>query len=86
MSESEVRTSLLMDWDPVGMQGVPEFAATNGDEYDRYVSVLCAMLRNKPSQADLERYLCSVETAILGRTLPAQQTQGVARKLLSLHR
>jgi hypothetical protein len=45
-----VRRLLMEDWDPIGVEGIPEAA----DEYDSYVGVVGQMLRDGATPDEVE--------------------------------
>jgi hypothetical protein len=51
-----VRHLLMSEWDPIGVQGVPEAV----DEYDAYVGVVGRMLREGATADAIATYLSSV--------------------------
>lgn len=57
---AEIERILLREWDPIGVDGIPEAA----DEYDRYAFGLYVMLHShpRPSIDEIEAYLGQVQT------------------------
>ena len=57
-----VRLVLLVDWDPIGIFGIPEAM----DEYDTYAVNVHNMLSTGTSQEDLVSYLRFVQSQLMG--------------------
>lgn len=75
-----IKEVLLREWDPIGVQVIPEAQ----DEYDGYVPTLYSMLvARKPAHAIFE-YLLWLETEHMGLTADRQRTQSIADKLAGL--
>jgi hypothetical protein len=75
-----IRGVLLSEWDPIGVQAIPEAQ----DEYDGYVPALYSMvIARKPIHEVLE-YLLWLETEHMGLSADRQRTQGIAEKLVGL--
>jgi hypothetical protein len=53
---------LLKDWDPVGIQDVPQA----GDEYDRYIPPIAKMVIGKASAPEVSQRLLEIEIQIHG--------------------
>jgi len=54
-----VRETLLHEWDPIGISGIPGAA----DEYDAYADIVVnMMLKQGASAEDISRYLYKVAT------------------------
>lgn len=52
-----IRRILMAEWDPIGVNDIPEAA----DEYDRYIGGVYALLRANASEDDLVAYLREIE-------------------------
>jgi hypothetical protein len=53
----------MREWDPIGVQGIPEAA----DEYDSYIGKAYAMLMDEhASAAAIEAYLLKIATEYMG--------------------
>lgn len=76
----KIRGVLLEEWDPIGVQTIPEAQ----DEYDAYVSTLYAMLIARKSAQALFEYLLWLETEHMGLSADRQRTRSIADKLASL--
>ena len=75
-----IKEVLLKEWDPIGVQAIPEAQ----DEYDGYVPTLYSMLiARKPIHTVLE-YLLWLETEHMGLSADRQRTQSIAEKLVAL--
>lgn len=57
-----VRVVLMRDWDPCGIDDVPECA----DEYDSYIPTVCRLLLDGCSVVDVANYLFWVESERIG--------------------
>ena len=57
-----IRRLLMEQWDPIGVNDVPEAA----DEYDSYVGVVGRMLREGKTQSELTAYLTAVREDRMG--------------------
>ena len=57
-----VRLVLLVDWDPIGIFGIPEAM----DEYDTYAVNVHNMLATGTSQEDLVSYMRFVQSQLMG--------------------
>jgi hypothetical protein len=71
---------LLVEWDPIGIQDVPQAA----DEYDEYALRVARMLSDGTSVAELSRHLLEIETDVLGLKGDLARVQRVAAKLLTI--
>ena len=73
---AEIQRILLQEWDPIGVDGIPEAA----DEYDRYAFQLYVMLQSPtpPSIHEIEAYLGQVQTEWIGLDLTAARNHRVA--------
>ncbi len=72
---------LLMEWDPIGVQDIPEAQ----DEYDSYVPAVYKLLASGKSEHELFDYLWWIETEHMGLTGDKQQTLAIARRLHNLY-
>jgi hypothetical protein len=66
---AEIERILLCEWDPIGVDGIPEAA----DEYNGYAFELYVMLqkRTRPSIQEIEAYLAAAQTTQMGlRPMP----------------
>ena len=57
-----VRRILMQEWDPIGVDGIPEPA----DEYDTYVGAVGRMLREGATDEELARYLVDIRENRMG--------------------
>ncbi len=77
----KVRQALLKDWDPIGIQKVPECQ----DEYDRYVEPVCSILRSsKNLEQELFEHLWELETDHMALKGSELETRAFAQRLLKL--
>ena len=77
---ASVRQVLLKEWDPIGINDVPEAQ----DEYDSYVSKICGMLRGGCDTADIYRHLRWIESEHMGLDGDEIHTRKIAERLASL--
>lgn len=73
-----VREVLLVDWDPIGVNDVPQAA----DEYEEYAPPIARMLSDGTSIAELSRHLLEIETDVLGLEGDPARAERVAASLL----
>lgn len=76
----QIKDLLLKEWDPIGVQAIPEAQ----DEYDGYVPTLCSMLIARTPVHEVFEYLLWLETEHMGLTADRQRTQSIAEKLAGL--
>lgn len=76
----KIRDVLLKEWDPIGVQTIPEAQ----DEYDGYVPTLHSMLISRKPTHEVFEYLMWLETEHMGLTADRQRTQSIAEKLVDL--
>jgi len=69
---------VLMDWDPIGVHGIPEAA----DEYDSYTMPIYSILRNRSAEALLD-YLRWM-TEHMGLPASRDSLRPIAMKLLQI--
>lgn len=79
-----IREILLYEWDPLHLREIPEFLATNMDEYDEYVTALEKMVLKGESKDFLAARLHEFEFRILGKELVPSRTIHVAEKISTL--
>lgn len=75
-----IKDVLLKEWDPIGVQAIPEAQ----DEYDAYVSAVYSMLVTRKPVSEVFKYLLWLETEPMGLTADRQRTQSIAEKLVQL--
>lgn len=75
-----IRSLLLGEWDPIGINDVPEAS----DEYDAYVRGVHKLLAAGNGATDVFDYLWWVETEHMGLPGDRQATLAVAEKLAQL--
>ncbi len=77
-----IRDVLLHEWDPIGVQDVPEAQ----DEYDGYVGGVYGLLVSGASAEQLAEHLWKIETDTMGLSAPDQaKVLPVARRLRGLY-
>jgi hypothetical protein len=76
----KIRDVLLKEWDPVGVQDIPEAQ----DEYDGYVPTLYSMLIARKPIHEVFEYLLWLETEHMGLSADKQRTRSIAEKLVGL--
>ena len=59
---NEIKTILLKEWDPIGIQGIPEAQ----DEYDSYIFSIYQLIQLKKSEEKVFNYLWWIETEQMG--------------------
>jgi len=75
-----VRRLLMDEWDPIGVQGIPEAA----NEYDSYVGVVGRMLHEGATAGEIEKYLTGIREDHMGlgpSKNGAMRDREVARRL-----
>lgn len=72
-----VHSAVLHDWDPIGVENLPEAQG----EYDAYVPKLCDLLKSKTSRNEILAYLWWLETEQLGLSGNRQRTEVFADNL-----
>lgn len=77
-----IRDVFVLDWDPIGVMGDPEWPR---DEYDSYIGEVYAMLVRGESAEFIARHLCFIEHRLMGlNTLPDANRLDVAAKLKAI--
>lgn len=76
----KIKDVLLNEWDPIGVQALPEAQ----DEYDGYVSRVYSMLIARKPIKEVFEYLLWVEIEHMGLTADRHRTQSIAEKLVGL--
>jgi hypothetical protein len=59
---SQIRAILMAEWDPIGVNDVPEAA----DEYDSYISGVYELLEHGASEESIRAYLREIEIQSMG--------------------
>lgn len=59
---AQIRTVLLRDWDPIGVQDVEEAQ----DEYDPYIPKICLMLLDGADEAAIAAHLRALSLGLMG--------------------
>ncbi len=75
-----VRELLLQDWDPIGIQRIPEVQ----DEYDSYVPGICLLLQRTDSVETVFDRLWQLETEVMGLPGDRERTRRFAEHLVEL--
>jgi hypothetical protein len=75
-----VRSILLTDWDPIGIQDVPQAS----DEYDQYVNALAKMVIARTPAPELSKRLLEIETQAMGLAGNRDRARAVADKLAKI--
>ncbi len=76
----QIKDVLLTEWDPVGVQAIPEAQ----DEYDSYIPTIHSMLISRKPTYEVFEYLMWLETEHMGLTADRQRTQSIAEMLAGL--
>jgi len=80
--QESIRQILLRDWDPIGINDVPEA----NDEYGAYVGGVYRLLASHCSADQLIDHLFAIETQAIGMSVPEREhLRPVATKLLGLN-
>lgn len=80
--QESIREILWRDWDPIGVNDVPEAS----DEYDSYVGGVYRLLASRCSAEELIDHLFVIETQTMGLLVPGRDhLSPVANKLLDLN-
>lgn len=69
--QASIREVLLHEWDPIGIQDVPEAQ----DEYDSYVGGLYRLLASGSSEDELVEHLRLIETSNMGLSVRDESHQ-----------
>jgi hypothetical protein len=69
--QEDIRAVLLRDWDPIGINDVPEAQ----DEYDSYVGGVYRLLASGASEDQLIEHLRRIETTSIGLSYPMRLTR-----------
>ena len=77
---NEIQRILLRDWDPIGIQDIPEAQ----DEYDSYISSIYKLIQAKKSESELFECLWWIETENMGLSGNRKHTRTIANKLFKL--
>jgi hypothetical protein len=76
----KIKDVLLSEWDPIGVQAIPEAQ----DEYDGYVPRVYSMLITRKPVKEVFEYLLWVENEHMGLTADRQRTRSIAERLVGL--
>jgi hypothetical protein len=80
--KNSIRDILVSDWDPIGAMDDGDWPC---DEYDSYIGPIYHLLTNGESTESIARYLCFVESELMGfGQLPISERLAVAEKLRRL--
>lgn len=77
----KIHEIFLKDWDPIGIQNMPEAH----DEYDDYISYAFYLLVSKKTQKELFEYLWWIETEHMGLPGNRKLTETISKKLIALY-
>ena len=79
--QESIREILLHDWDPIGVQDVPQAH----DEYDSYIGGVYRLLAQGANEGEIIEHLWRIENDTIGLpTLDKTKLAPVARKLRAL--
>jgi hypothetical protein len=82
---AEVRRILLGDWDPIGVQDLPEeYRRAATDEYDSYISAIVGMLSADRSQREIADFLYDTEIRDMGGRRDRSAADAAAAKLVDV--
>ena len=79
-TQDSIRKVLMVDWDPIGVGGIPEAA----DEYDSYIGRFYRILRDRRHIDELVDCLERIEREEICISTTDQVRRRVAEKLLDL--
>jgi hypothetical protein len=83
---AEVRRILLRDWDPIGVQDLPEkYRRAATDEYDSYINPRVYMLLADRSQREIADFLYDIEVRDMGGRRDRGSADAAAARLADLH-
>ena len=83
---NEVRRFLLSEWDPIGVQDLPEkYRQAAADEYDSYIDPILVMLLAGRSQQEIADFLYDTEVRDMGGRRDRGSADAAAAKLVDLH-
>jgi hypothetical protein len=77
---SSIRDILLKEWDPIGINQIPEAQ----DEYDAYVGEVHRLLSRRASSREIFDYLWWLETQHMALCGDRQRTEKIAERLANL--
>jgi len=78
--QESIRQILLHDWDPIGVNDVPEAQ----DEYDSYVADVYRLLASRCSADQMTDHLLRLESEAMGLVPDRKRLRAVANKLIAL--
>lgn len=78
--QRKVAKTLLKNWDPIGIQDIPEAQ----DEYDSYAYPVVRLLTSGKSEREVFDHLWRIETEHMGLFGDKQKTEAIAKMLLGL--
>jgi hypothetical protein len=81
----EVRRILLRDWDPIGIQDLPEkYRRAATDEYDSYIGPIVEMILAGQPQQEIAHFLYDSEVQDMGGRRDRGFADAAAAKLVDL--
>lgn len=84
-SAAKVRQILLGDWDPIGVQHLPDkYRRAAVGEYDSYIGEVVAMLMADQSRQQIADFLYDTEIREMGRRRDRAAADAAAAKLVDL--
>jgi hypothetical protein len=82
---SAVRRILLGDWDPIGVQNLPDkYRQATTDEYDSYIGPVIGMLVAGKSKTEIADFLHDTEIRNIGIRRDRGAADATAEKLVDL--
>ncbi|SIT35482.1 conserved hypothetical protein [Paraburkholderia ribeironis] len=78
--QDAVKEVLLHEWDPIGLEGED----TAKDEYDAYVTRICALIVQGQSVEEVIKCLLWAETEQMGLQAEVERARRVAGRLVQL--
>ena len=81
ISLKKIRDILLLNWDPIGINNIPEAA----DEYDSYVTDIYKLLIKDSKPDEIIKYLNKIEVDNMGLSPNAEKQKTTVNALLKLN-
>ena len=75
----ELRSLLMAEWDPIGVEGVPQAR----DEYDSYLGPLAEKLRKGAGASAVDDYLTWIQTERMGLPAAPAKTLAASEKVVA---
>lgn len=76
----KIQNILLKEWDPIGIQEIPEAQ----DEYDSYIGSIYNLINSRKSASEIFEYLWNIEIKYMGLCGNKKHTEASAMKFAKL--